>query len=181
VTGHDADAAAAMAQVRNLLRGVAYTLQGSPAEVLAGLDRAMVGLGIDVFASAVLAHVAPADGRGEREVRWSNAGHLPPVLVLADGDTRLLTPGPDVLLGLGEAARADHALTLPPGAAIVVYTDGLVERRGVSLVDSIEWLAGTLRGHGLTAEQLCDRVIGRLDDAVEDDVAMLVLRVASAS
>ena len=180
VTGHDADAAAAMAQVRNLLRGVAYTLQGSPAEVLAGLDRAMVGLGIDVFASAVLAHVAPAVGRGEREVRWSNAGHLPPVLVLADGDTRLLTSAPDVLLGLGESARADHALTLPPGAAIVVYTDGLIERRGVSLVDSIEWLTGTLRGHGPTAEQLCDRVIGRLDDAVEDDVAMLVLRVAPA-
>jgi serine phosphatase RsbU (regulator of sigma subunit) len=181
VAGHDRVAAAAMAQVRNLLRGVAYTLEGAPAEVLAGLDRSMEGLGIDVFASAVLAVVAPAE-RGEgRAVRWSNAGHLPPVLVLPDGDARLLTSAPDVLLGLGEAARADHALTLPPGAAIVVYTDGLIERRGVSLVDSMEWLAGTLRGHGgLTAEQLCDRVIGRLDDAVEDDVAMLVLRVASA-
>ena len=61
-----------------------------------------------------------------------------------------------MLLGLGEATRADHALTLPPGASLVVYTDGLIERRGVSLVDSLEWLAGTLRGRGLTAEQLCD-------------------------
>jgi hypothetical protein len=181
VTGHDADAAAAMAQVRNLLRGVAYTLEGAPADVLAGVDRAMEGLGIDVFASAVLALVAPADGRGRRDVRWSNAGHLPPVLVLPGGDARLQTSAPDVLLGLGEAARTDHALTLPPGAALVVYTDGLIERRGVSLVDSLEWLAGTLRGHdGSTAEQLCDHVIGQLDGAVEDDVAMLVLRVAPA-
>jgi serine phosphatase RsbU (regulator of sigma subunit) len=179
VTGHDADAAAAMAQVRNLLRGVAYTLKGAPADVLAGVDRAMEGLGIDVFASAVLALVAPADGRGRRDVRWSNAGHLPPVLVLPGGDARLQTSAPDVLLGLGEAARNDHALMLPPGAALVVYTDGLIERRGVSLVDSLDWLAETLRGHdGSTAEQLCDHVIGQLDDAVEDDVAMLVLRVA---
>ena len=65
VTGHDADAAAAMAQVRNLLRGVAYTLRGAPAEVLAGVDGSMEGLGIDVFASAVLAQVAPADGRAD--------------------------------------------------------------------------------------------------------------------
>ena len=112
-------------------------------------------------------------------MRWSNAGHLPPVLVLPDGDAQLLTSTPDVLLGLGEAARGDHALTLPPGASLVVYTDGLIERRGVSLLDSLEWLAGTLRGHGgLTAEQLCDHLIAQLDDAVEDDVAMLVLRVA---
>ena len=179
VTGHDADAAAAMAQVRNLLRGVAYTLRGAPAEVLAGVDRSMEGLGVDVFASAVLAQVAPADGQGGRDVRWSNAGHLPPVLVLPDGDAQLLTSTPDVLLGLGEASRGDHALTLPPGASLVVYTDGLIERRGVSLMDSLEWLAGTLRGHGgLTAEQLCDHLIAQLDDAVEDDVAMLVLRVA---
>ena len=68
---------------------------------------------------------------------------------------------------------------MPPGASLVVYTDGLIERRGVSLMDSLEWLAGTLRGHGgLTAEQLCDHLIAQLDDAVEDDVAMLVLRVA---
>ncbi len=179
VTGHDADAAAAMAQVRNLLRGVAYTLEGAPADVLAGLDRSMEGLEIDVFASAVLAVVAPAERRDGRAVRRSNAGHLPPVLVLPDGDARPQTSAPDVLLGLGQAARTDHALTLPPGASLVVYTDGLIERRGVSLVDSIEWLAGTLRGHGgLTAEQLCDHIIDQLDDAVEDDVAMLVLRVA---
>jgi serine phosphatase RsbU (regulator of sigma subunit) len=104
------------------------------------------------------------------------------VLVRPDGDAQLLTSTPDVLLGLGEAARANHALTLPPGASLVVYTDGLIERRGVSLMHSLEWLAVTLGGHGgLTAEQLCDHVIAQLDDAVEDDVAMLVLRVAPAA
>jgi hypothetical protein len=179
VTGHDEYAAAAMAQVRNLLRGVAWTVQGSPAQVLAGLDRAMDGLAVDVFATAVLAQVGAASDHGTRALAWSNAGHLPPVLVTPDGAARLLASPPDVLLGLGDAARVDHAHTLQPGAAIVVYTDGLIERRGVSLVDSLAWLVGALEGQaGRTADELCDHVVDQLEGTVEDDVALLVLRVA---
>jgi hypothetical protein len=170
VTGHDADAAAAMAQVRNLLRGVAYTLRGSPAEVLRCLDDAMQGLEIQVFATAILAHV-----RGT-ELRWCNAGHLPPVILEPDGAARLLDRKTDVLLGFGVADRRDHAVTLQPGAAIVLYTDGLIERRGISLMESMRWLVGAVEGHAdLTADQLAEHIGSGLG-AVEDDVALLVVR-----
>jgi serine phosphatase RsbU (regulator of sigma subunit) len=179
VTGHDANAAAAMAQVRNLLRGVAYTQQGSPAAVLAGVEEAMHGLEIDVFATAVLAQVEDDDGA--HRLRWCNAGHLPPILLTPDGGALPLETGPDVLLGIAATARTDHVVTLEPGASLVIYTDGLIERRGVSLTESLRWLAGVLEGHpGLGAEELADRIVGQLDEAVEDDVALLVLRAQPA-
>jgi serine phosphatase RsbU (regulator of sigma subunit) len=168
-----------MAQVRNLLRGVAWTVEGSPARVLEGVDRAMEGLAVDVFATVFVAQLREPAEDGTRTLRWSNAGHLPPVLVTAEGTARLRSSPPDVLLGLGAPARVDHTHAMEPGAAVVVYTDGLIERRGVSLVESLGWLVDTLDGQpGRTAEELCEHVVERLDDVVEDDVAMLVLRIA---
>lgn len=176
VAGHDRLAAAEMAQTRNLLRGVALTLDGSPAEVLAGLDRAMDGLGVNVVATAVLAQIDPAD----RRLCWSNAGHPPPVLIGAGGHARLLDTAPNVLLGVALGGRDDHALQLDPGATLVLYTDGLVERRGESVQAGLDWLAGFLRDtQALTPDQLCDHIVAQLGPSVEDDVALLVLRVAA--
>ena len=177
VTGHDQQAAAAMAQVRNLLRGVSYTVRASPGRVLTALDQAMFGLDVGVYATTILAQVEPgADGR--RTLRWSNAGHPPPVLLAADGRARLLETPPDTLLGLGGGERADHTVALEPGAALVLYTDGLVERRRVPLQERFEWLAGVVDGcERLSAEALCDHILARLEAPVEDDVALLVLRV----
>jgi serine phosphatase RsbU (regulator of sigma subunit) len=180
VTGHDRHAAAAMGQVRNLLRAVAYTLEKPPAQVLVGLDEAMHGLAVDVFATAILARVeqaAVAEALGLRTLRWSNAGHPPPVLIDPDGGTRLLTGPTDPLLGFGDVARNDHQVTLEPGSAVVFYTDGLVERRGVPLPESLAWLTATLRGcQSLDAEELCDHLVGQVDADAEDDIALLVLR-----
>ncbi|MBB2900933.1 PAS domain S-box-containing protein [Kineococcus radiotolerans] len=181
VAGHDRDAAAAMAQLRNLLRGVSMTLGEPPAAVLAGLDRAAHHLGVGVIATAVVAQVeqTPAErAAGLRTLRWSNAGHPPPVLIGADGTARLLHTPPDLLLGLlPDAARTDHTVTLEPGATVVLYTDGLVERRGAPLPDGLEWLRTTLEQlHHLSAEELCDALLARLDGAAEDDIALLVLR-----
>ncbi|WP_432524200.1 SpoIIE family protein phosphatase [Kineococcus sp. SYSU DK006] len=181
VAGHDRDAAAAMGQVRNLLRGVCMTLEEPPAAVLGGLDRAMRHLGVGVIATAVLAQVeqtAAERAAGLRTLRWSNAGHPPPVLVAADGTARLLHTRPDLLLGLlPEAERADHATTLHPGATVVLYTDGLVERRDAPLQDGMEWLRATLEQlHHLPVEELCDALLARLDGPLGDDVALLVLR-----
>jgi hypothetical protein len=178
VTGHDVDSAVAMAQVRTLLRGVGVTLQASPAAVLMGLDRAMAGLGVDVFATAILAHVGVPGRDGARSMTWCNAGHLPPVVVAPDGRARLLEAPPDVLLGVAAADRADRATTLEAGSAMVIYTDGLVERRGVALTESLRWIRGVLDGLQLrSAEELADHVVAQLDGGVEDDVAVLVLRV----
>lgn len=181
VAGHDQVAAASMGQLRNLVRGVAYTLRQSPARVLTGLDHAMDGLAVDVVATAVLAQVRESGESSPRTVSWSNAGHPPPVLIGADGRARLLETTPDLLLGLQAATRrADHAIELEPGASLVIYTDGLVERRGVNLSDSLAWLLGVLEGrHDLAPEELCNHLLAQLHGRVEDDIALLVVRSAA--
>jgi serine phosphatase RsbU (regulator of sigma subunit) len=180
VAGHDQSAAAAMAQVRNLLRGVSYTLQKPPGRVLTGLDQAMHGLAVDVFATAIIAQVEQVQqqaAEGMRTLRWSNAGHPPPVLLMPDGRTRLLESEPDLMLGLASRDRDDHTVVLEPGAAVVFYTDGLVERRGISMQERWDWLLGVLAGQQhLSGEALCDHVLAQLDDGVDDDIALMALR-----
>ncbi|NAZ82945.1 SpoIIE family protein phosphatase [Kineococcus sp. R8] len=182
VAGHDREAAAAMAQVRNLLRGVSFTLQEPPAAVMSGLDRAMRGLGVDIVATAVVVQIEQdeaAAAAGTHTARWTSAGHPPPVLLGADGSARLLETSPDLLLGVEPTLpRADHLVDLPPGAGLVLYTDGLVERRGEPLQEGLERLRRLLEGaEDLTAEQVCDRVLGLVADGPQDDdVALLVLR-----
>jgi hypothetical protein len=179
VTGHDQRAAAAMAQVRNLLRGVAYaSAASSPAAVLHALDRAMHGLAVDVYATAILARFEP----GSHTLRWSNAGHPPPVLLTPDGAARLLERRPDSLLGLDGPRGGDHTVDLPPGASVVLYTDGLVERRTASLDDGLEWLRALVEGcQALDAEALCDHVLEHVGEGLEDDVALLILRAGPAA
>jgi hypothetical protein len=175
VNGHDQRAAVAMAQVRNLLRGVAYTTHGSPARVLTTLDTAMVGLEVGLYATAVLARVEE-DGAG-RTLRWSNAGHPPPVLIDPDGRARMLETAPEILLGLAEGERSDHAVALESGSTVVFYTDGLVERRRVPLQTGFDWLVNLLEGvQRLDAETICDRIVSQVDEGVDDDIVLLVLR-----
>ncbi len=182
VAGHDQDAAAAMAQVRNVLRGVAQMVVQPPAQVLASLDRALAGLQLTILATCVLCRVeqTPADRLAGRHVlRWTNAGHLPPLLLLPDGTAELLETDPDLLLGLEpDSARADHAAVLPAGATVVLYTDGLVERRGQGLDEGLDRLRATVEElAGLSTDGLCDALLARLADGSEDDVALLVLRL----
>ena len=144
VTGHDSYAAAAMAPgPQRAARGRAQQRR-QPAQVLTGLDAAMRDLAIGTLATAVLATVeqTPADAaRGARVLRWSNAGHPPPLLVLPDGTVEVLERPADLLLGVDPTRpRADHEHELPPGSTVLLYTDGLIERRGVPLDDGVRWL-----------------------------------------
>jgi serine phosphatase RsbU (regulator of sigma subunit) len=181
VTGHDRYAAAAMAQVRNLLRGIAHSRRDSPAAVLSALDRAMRDLEVGTLATAILATIEqdrddPAGGA--RVLRWSNAGHPPPLLIGDDGTVTLLERAPDPLLGVDpDEVRADHEVRWPPGATVLFYTDGLVERRDASLDQGIAWLSRAVaRWARSPLEELCDRLLAELSGAVEDDVALLALR-----
>jgi serine phosphatase RsbU (regulator of sigma subunit) len=177
VSGHDQRAAAAMSQVRNMLRGVAGILHPAmPSEVRRGLDVAMQGTTDTIFATAVLAQVSGQD-RDELTLTWTNAGHPPPVIIHPDGTAELLETRPNLLLGLDAAAEAhDHRVDLPAGSTVVLYTDGLVERRGVPLSTSFAWLVEKLQGrHDMDVESLCDYLLQDVE-APEDDIALLVLR-----
>lgn len=182
VAGHDQRAAAGMAQVRNLTRGVAYSLADAPSTTLAGVDRAMRGLDVGVIATAVFAQIG--DGQdGSRVLRWSNAGHPPPVLIAPDGSARLLETAPELLLGLDpDTHRADHVVDLEPGGTLLLYTDGFVERRGESLQQGLDWLIHAVRGlQHLHPEELCNRLLGEVAGDLEDDVALLALRIRPAN
>jgi serine phosphatase RsbU (regulator of sigma subunit) len=147
----------------------------NPAKVLHALDRAMRSTTPDVVATSVLAVVTPAtEGL---VVEWSNAGHPPPVLVSSDGASRLLDTPPDLLLGLDAATdRTSHRMLLERGATLVLYSDGLIERRNAPISRGLEWLVGVLKGqHRQSVEGICDYLL-ETAFAVEDDVVLLVLR-----
>ncbi len=178
VTGHDQEAAAVMAQVRNVLRGVAHVLGGSPGDVLSALDRALADLRVRGLTTAVLATLDARAADGSCTLRWSNAGHPPPVLIEPDG-ARLLDSEPDLLLGLDPTTtRTDHEVVLAAGSTVLLYSDGLVERRGVPIDDGLAWLRTTCAAYAdLPAERVCDELLGLLPRDVEDDIAMLAVHV----
>jgi serine phosphatase RsbU (regulator of sigma subunit) len=178
VAGHDGNAAAAMAQLRNLLRGLAYDSHDPPAVLLSRLDRAAMALGVDTLATAVVVRIEADSATGGRWIRWSSAGHVPPLLRMADGTVHVLTGQPDLLLGLdGDTVRADYAAALPEHGTLLLYTDGLVERRGEDLSVGVERLAAVFAAAQGGVEDSCDRLLsGMLPTPPEDDVAILVLR-----
>ncbi len=180
VTGHGVEAAAAMAQLRSAVRTLAYDSPGGPAGTLARVDRVLAGLHVGTLATALVARLETAAPARPRVLRWSSAGHLPPLLLGADGGVRLLTTPPERLLGTGTPGRrSDHVTTLSPGETLVLATDGLVEvgRRGID--EGLARVADALRGlQALTADALCDRLLARvLPGPTDDDVAVLAVRV----
>ncbi|WP_432492359.1 SpoIIE family protein phosphatase [Kineococcus gypseus] len=184
VMGHDVEAAAAMSQVRSLLRGIAYSSGAAPATVLASLDAAMQGLAVDTTATALVARLEQVRDERERDVtrlRWSSAGHLPPVLLAPDGTVSALSAHPpQLLLGVDPGTRrTDAAITVDRGSTLLLYTDGLVERRGSSLEGGVERLHDAVAElGGLELEALCDAVLERLVPADhDDDVALVAVRL----
>ncbi|MGY1803311.1 SpoIIE family protein phosphatase [Blastococcus sp. SYSU D00922] len=182
VMGHDIEAAAAMGQVKTLVRGIAFDRLEEPAGVLRRVDHALVGLAVPAMATALVCRIeqTPADALiGMRRLRWSTAGHPDPMLLHADGTVEdLVAPvGPPVGIGwLGP--RSDGTVAMPEDSTLLLFTDGLFERRGVLLDEGRDRVREVLgRSTGLTLDELCDRLLAELlGEDVEDDVAVLAVR-----
>ncbi|WP_258723368.1 SpoIIE family protein phosphatase [Cellulomonas sp. NS3] len=184
VLGHDSAAAATMGQLRAALRGIAVATGAGPAELLGVVDQTMHTLRTPTMATAFVArleHSCEQAERGEATVRWSNAGHPSPVLIGPDGSVEdVVGVRPDLLLGVDpDATRSEATLTLQPGATLVLFTDGLVERRDEGISEGLARLRSTLEElAGRDLHSLCDEVVARmLPSRPKDDVVVLALRL----
>jgi serine phosphatase RsbU (regulator of sigma subunit) len=184
VVGHDTEAAAVMGQLRGVLRGIAYRDGVGPADVLTELDRAIEGLQMHALATAAIARVeqTPEEwAAGVTRLRWSNAGHPPPLLLHPDGSVDVLAEGrPELMLGVDPATeRTESVVTVRRGSTLLLYTDGLVEGRDLLLDDGIARLrAAVAELADRPLAELCDAVIERLrPDVLQDDVALVAIRL----
>jgi hypothetical protein len=180
VCGHDLRAAATMGQLSAAMR--AYVIEApDPTAVVGRLDRFCSMAGVGAFTTLVYALFDPA----ERTLVVTRAGHPPPVLIDPSGEARLLEVAatPPVGCGLvdsGRLAEATATFTLPPGATVLLYTDGLVERRGRPIRDGIaELLDVVAHAPVRNVEELTRHVIHLLGEEGRDDVVLLALKAAA--
>jgi len=182
VVGHNVDAAAAMGQIRSILRGIAYDRPGSPAQILARVDTVLTGLRIGTLATALLARIEQTPEQavyGLRTLRWSSAGHLPPILLRPDATLRVLSSLPERLLGAGtDSPRTDQEAEIRPGETVVFYTDGLLEHGRSGIDAGLERLADVLvDAAALPLDDLCDLLLSRIvAGRSDDDIAVLAVR-----
>ena len=182
VMGHDLQAAAAMGQLRSVLRSYAWS-GDEPGAVLRQLDLLVRGLGMAGLATCVYARISCHDPGGRCAVTYAKAGHPPPLLLLPDGRVERLDQALTTPIGVAAAKTVvDQAeVPLPAGASLVLYTDGLLERRDRPLRQGIAELEQTLAAApaGCDAAALRDLVVGRFADGgedLEDDTCVLVVR-----
>jgi serine phosphatase RsbU (regulator of sigma subunit) len=184
VVGHDVQAAAAMGQIRSVVRTLGALDGDGPAAVLRRTEEVMQSLRSGILATAVAARLEQTDAekaRGLTRLRWSNAGHPPPVTISPDGTVALLTAeGTDRMLGVTpDAARRESQVALEWNSVVLLYTDGLVERRDQDLDHGLDQLQTTLADlAGRDLDELCDELLARmLPAAPDDDVALIAVRL----
>ncbi|HLM27857.1 MAG TPA: SpoIIE family protein phosphatase, partial [Thermoleophilaceae bacterium] len=177
VVSHGIRAASIMGQIRSAMRAYAFDDE-SPGDTLTKLNAVMRGLDQRETATAVYLALDLA----ERTLCLASAGHPPPLLIDPAGSAELLEAGRSVPLGVDAGTRYPEAVErLEPGSTILLYTDGLVERRGSSLNEGLERLVSEATGQSAEPGPLCDRLIGALlgDQPPLDDVAVLAAHVVS--
>ena len=172
VMGHGPEAAAVMAQLRATAHALA-DMDLAPAELLPRLNRATALLQRITLATCAYA-VIDAESHS---CTLAGAGHLPPILALPDGTTRVPELPAGQSLGLGPALYGQARIKLPPGAVLALYTDGLVESRTRSFDQGIVALRSALaREHG-NLDAICDALIASLAGRCEDDITLVLARI----
>jgi serine phosphatase RsbU (regulator of sigma subunit) len=184
VVGHDTAAAAAMGQLRSMLRGIAVTGDAGPARLLTQLDSAITQLQLNTYATAAIARFEQTPdevARGVTRMRWANAGHPPPLIIHPDGT--IAAPASwlgELMLGVDPTTpRSEQVVSLDRGTTVLLYTDGLIERRSADLDDGLQRLRAAAAGLAdRPLPELCDRLIAELVETTpEDDVALVAIRL----
>jgi PAS domain S-box-containing protein len=173
VAGHGVEAATLMGRVRNAARAFAVE-DSDPGRILVRLDHMLRTLETDAFVTAIAAHI---DSRA-RTLRWARAGH-PPMLLCTSGTSEFLEDVGGTPLGSMVTDYACASRTLEDGALLLLYTDGLVERRAHTIDEGLTWLATRVcRGMQLDLHTLCASLIAERfgDQPSDDDICVLALR-----
>ncbi len=178
VAGHGIDAVTGMVAARYSLRGLAITGAG-PAELLRMLNGVMCDLTSGVVGTVVCGLYNP----DTNVLRWARAGHLPPVLVSGGAARELPLPG-GVLLGMDPDATYEEATqSLQPGDTLLLFTDGLIERRGESIVDVLGEFVTVAAGPDgpdgpePTAAAQADRILASAVSDTDDDACLVAVRI----
>ncbi|WP_233488846.1 SpoIIE family protein phosphatase [Blastococcus sp. TF02-9] len=184
VIGHDTQAAAAMGQIRTIVRSIGALDDQHPAAILRQADEVMERLMVGTAATVALARLEQTPdelARGITRLRYSNAGHPPPFVINPDGTVHpLIGARADLLLGVRpDSARHESEVVLDRDAVVLLYTDGLVERRDQDLDQGTQRLQDTLEDlAGRDLDELCDELLARMLPAEpDDDVALIAIRL----
>ncbi len=177
VVGHGVDAAATMGQLRSAVRALAST-GGGPCAVLDRLNEYSARYGVGKMCTLVYAELGLSTG----QLRFVCAGHPPPLLAVPGQEPRFAWGGRSTPLdALAGAAGCDEDTeVLPPGSTVILYTDGLIERRSQPLDDGMERLRDAVGTHGSgSVSALLEQLIRVVPDAEHgDDICALVARLA---
>jgi serine phosphatase RsbU (regulator of sigma subunit)/anti-sigma regulatory factor (Ser/Thr protein kinase) len=179
VVGKGVQAAATMGQLRNGMRAFALD-RTKPSSTLTLLNRLAEEIMETAFATVVYV-VIDAEAR---VCRYTSAGHPPPLIAFPDGRVEFLEGGRGLPLGAGSDTRYTHEVVeLPVGTTLVLYTDGLVERRGQSVDEGLERLRTTVSEGPREPEQLVEGLLHAMVGDAErgDDIALLAVRVLSVA
>jgi hypothetical protein len=172
IAGHGIDAVTGMVALRNCLRGLAITGAG-PASLLSWLNQVACHLTDGIIGTAVCGLYDPAT----RVLRWARAGHLPPVLV-RDRSAAEVSSDPDLLLGADPAASYHEITTsLRPGDGLLLFTDGLVERRDQPIDEALAFLLrAASRPIGRIADY-ADHLLNHATSDTGDDACLVAVQV----
>ncbi|MEU5987821.1 SpoIIE family protein phosphatase [Spirillospora sp. NPDC047418] len=171
VMGHGLTAAAIMGQMRTAVRTLA-TEDMRPDRLLRQLDGLARRLGEDYLATCLYAVYDPV----ERRCTFANAGHVPPVLVAADGESRVLPVPPGVPIGVGGEPFETMEVKVEDGSQLLLCTDGLLERRGRDIEEGLEALRARLAGASADLDGTCDDLLDTLAaDTAADDIAIVAV------
>jgi len=172
ITGHGIDAVTGMVAARNALRGLAATGAG-PAELLRHLNYAACHLTEGIAGTVICGKYAP----DTRMLRWARAGHLPPVLV-RDGMGETLPLPEGVLLGLDPKAEYEEAsFQFRGGDTLLLFTDGLIERRSGSISDALHEFTVMAVPAGLDAGTHANRILRSALSDTGDDACLVAIRI----